>query len=168
MNNDPQKPDESIFKEVIKPGYVQLAQERAQQHKNRWTILVMLLFLAAVPSFWYLQFRGMWFVHTIFYPEHTGRISEFWNRNIAIQSFISSFMLTIPLCVGSIPLAGITANLIVWCIPPARRTMDRKTKGNLCLCFSSSNKLFFKAALFVIPICLLVSLIGAATLKTLR
>ena len=110
----------------------------------------------------------MWEVHTAIYPSHVGRLSEFWGKNISLGSFVSSFLLLVPLFFASLPIGMILANLIAWLIPAACRTFDREAEGVTGASFTEAVSGLWKAALILVPICLVLSIIGAATLSDLH
>jgi len=45
----------------------------------------------------------MWAVHVFLYPAHNGHLGEFWGRGIGFLSFVSSFLLLMPLVLAAIP-----------------------------------------------------------------
>ncbi len=110
----------------------------------------------------------MWFVHTVFYPEHAGHLGEFWGKGIGFFCFLSSFLLLIPLLFAAIPLSLSIANCIVWCVPPARRAFEREGKADEWMSFSVAMYRLWRLSLWIVPICLMLSFIGAATLAHLR
>jgi hypothetical protein len=110
----------------------------------------------------------MWKVHTILYPAHVGHLGEFWGNGLSTGAFISSFLLVIPLLFAAIPLCLMVANCVGWCILPARRAFDREAQAAPWLSFRVAMSQLWLISLYVVPICLLLSLVGAATLKSLR
>jgi hypothetical protein len=110
----------------------------------------------------------MWRIHTLFFPAHAGRLSEFWQKGISFSSFVSSFILLMPLLVASVPLGMILANGVAWCIRPARRAFDHEAQGVKWASFPEAMGLLWRLSLIVVPICLVLSFVGAATLKNLR
>ncbi|HSR10722.1 MAG TPA: hypothetical protein VLS90_04710, partial [Thermodesulfobacteriota bacterium] len=87
---------------------------------------------------------------------------------IGFQPFISSFLLLIPIILASIPLGLVVANCIAWCIPPARRVFDREAEGIEWAAFGDAMGGLAKMSLILVPICLLLSFVGAATLRSLK
>src|SRR3954471_19508208 len=87
----------SLAKEVFSAGYFTRARQRAQRRKSAWNLVLIPLVAAAVGGTTYVLFQVMWHIHTAIYPAHIGRLGEFWGRNIAFGSFVSSFLLLIPL-----------------------------------------------------------------------
>ena len=162
------KSKDNIFKEVFSEGYFSRARVRAKRRKSPWNLILIPLVICGIAGVWYGLFKLMWWIHTTIYPEHTGRFNEFWQEGISLPSFVSSFLLMIPLFIASIPLGMLLANSIAWCIRPARRAFEREAKGHKHTTFKESMSGLFKFSLFIVPICLALSLIGALTLKNLK
>lgn len=115
-----------------------------------------------------MLFQIMWRVHTAIYPAHTGRLHELWGSGISVGSFVSSVLLVVPLFFAALPIGMILANLAAWLIPPARRAFTREAEGVEGASFRQATCELGKLALILVPICLLLSGIGAATLGSLR
>ena len=148
--------------------YIQEAQTRARRRKSPWNlILIPLLFIGAVPVY-IIQFKILWLVHIFRYPSHSGHVSEFWQRGISFGAFISSFLMGIPILVSSVALGMIIANLLAWCIIPVRRVFDKEAQGVKGTSFRESMMALGKIAAYLVPICFILGLIGAFTLKSLR
>jgi len=166
--NDRLFPKDTIFKEIFSKGYFKRARIRAQRRKSLWNIVLVLFALLGIGVSCYGLFQLSWRVHTFIYPEHMGRFNEFWQEGISGRAFISSFLLIIPLFFAAIPLGLMFANCIAWCIPLARKTFEKEAKGHKFTSFKESMSGLFKFSLIIVPICLILSLIGAATLKNLK
>jgi hypothetical protein len=160
--------DENPFKEVTKAGYFEHARQRAQRRKSLWNIILLPLGFGGAVLCAYALFRCMWQVHITLYPDHIGRLREFWGKNISTPSFISSFLLFIPLLFAGFVLGLMLANCIAWGIAPARRAFDREAQGAKGTSFLASQRGLWVIAKIVVPVCLLLSFIGAATLRSLR
>lgn len=157
-----------IADEVLTEGYWSRARERAQRRRSPWNLLLIPLVLGGVALTFYLLFQLMWQVHIALHPEHAGRLAEFWRKYISFRSFVSSLLLAVPLGIVALPLGMILGNLIAWSIPPARRAFEREAKGVSGASLHQSVVELGKLALFLLPFCLILSLIGAATLDSLR
>ena len=88
------------------------ARQRAKRRKSPWNLILIPLVIGGIGSVWYGLFQLMWKIHINIYPEHIGRFNEFWQKGISGRSFISSFLLMMPLFFASIPLGMILTNLI--------------------------------------------------------
>jgi hypothetical protein len=158
----------NIAEEVLTPGYFNRAMERAQRRKSPWNLMLLVVGLCAMVFFAFAMFRIMWRIHTAFYPEHAGKFKEFWNEGISFRSFLSSFLLLIPPLIAAVPLGLMLANAVCWCIPPARRAFEREAEGVKWASFGQAMRTLSLLALIIVPACILLSFIGAATLSSLR
>jgi hypothetical protein len=158
----------SFWGELLTPGYLGRARQRAQRRRSPWNIILIPLVLCSWGSITYGLFRVMWHAHTLLYPAHAGRLREFWGRNISGPSFVSSFMLFMPLLFAAIPLGMMVADCIAWCIPPARHAFEREAQGVEWVSFPEAMRSLWRISLVAVPVCVFLSLVGAATLKNLR
>jgi len=157
-----------LVKEVFSDGYFKRARQRAQRRKSPWNFVLIPLVIGGVSATLYVLFQLMWHVHIAIYPAHAGRLGEFWGKGIGFTSFLSSFLLAMPLFFAALPIGMILANLVAWLISPARRVFAREAEGVEGASFGQAMFELGKVALVVVPICLLLSAIGAATLRDLR
>jgi len=102
------------------------------------------------------------------YPAHDGHLGEFWGRGIGFSAFVSSFLLVLPLVFAAIPMSMLMANSVTWCIPAARRAFQREGEAEPEYSFPVAMRQLWRVARALIPICLLLSLLGAATLTNLK
>ncbi len=167
MENEPPNL-QNIDKELRTQGYVERAQQRAQRRKSPWNLLLIPFGIGGVAGSAYLLFQIMWRIHIAFYPDHAGRFGEFWGEGVSFPSFISSFLLLIPLLFAGLLIGLMFANCVAWCIAPARRAFDREAEGVKWASFRESMHGLWAIGRIVVPVCLLLSFIGAATLKSLR
>ena len=167
MNNEPPNL-RNIAKEISSEGYFERARQRAKRRKSPWNLVLLPLGLCSMAFICYALFQVMWHVHTLFYPEHSGRLREFWVRGISGRAFVSSFMLLMPLLIAAIPLGMIFANAVAWCIPPARRAFAQEANGVKWASFPEAMGGLTKIAFVIVPICIALSFIGAFTLVNLK
>lgn len=160
--------NDSLFKEVFKKGYFTRARIRARRRKSPWNLILIPLSMFGIGMVSYYLFRFMWWIHILVYPEHKGHFSEFWQSGISLPSFISSFLLMMPVLFAAFPLGFMIANCLAWCIPPARKTSDQEAKGYKFASFEESMRGLYKISLIWVPVCLILSLIGALTLRNLK
>lgn len=144
-------------------------KERAKRRKSLWHLpkIIISFFLLVVA--WFVLFKGMWEIHVFVYPEHYGRLNEFWGKGLDIKAFISSFLMVVPLFLPAMGIAFIVTNAIFWLIPPARVVFEKEAAGDRNLTFigatSGMAKVFVK---YLIPIGLGLSLLGTLTLSNLH
>jgi len=148
--------------------YILEARERAKRRKSPWNLILIPLIVVGGVFVYLIQFKILWFIHIIIYPNHSGRLSEFWREGLSFSAFISSFLLAMPIFFSSLVLGMIIANLLAWCIIPARRIFDKEAQDVKGTSFSEAMKGLDKIAIYIVPICFILGLIGAATLKSLR
>lgn len=148
--------------------YIQEAQARAKRRKSPWNLILIPLVIAGGVFVYIVQFKMLWFINISLYPNHSGRLSEFWREGLSSGAFISSFLLAMPILLSSLVLGMIIANLSAWCIIPARRAFDKEAQGVKGTSFKEAMRGLDKIAIYLVPICFILGLIGAATLKSLR
>ncbi|MDP2939420.1 MAG: hypothetical protein Q8O13_05015 [Candidatus Omnitrophota bacterium] len=151
---------------VIK--YIQEARERAKRRKSPWNLILIPLTIVGFGFSSFIQFKILWSIHVIIYPNHSGRLSEFWREGLSFSAFISSFLLAMPIFFSSLALGMMIANLLAWCILPARKIFDKEAQGIRGASFNEAMKGLGKIAIYLVPICFILGLIGAVTLKSLR
>src|SRR5262249_8644481 len=93
----------ALAKEGFSEGYVKRARVRAQRRKSAWNLVLIPLVVGGVGGTMYVLFRTMWYIHTVIYPAHVGRLAEFWGKNMSFASFVSSFLLLMPLFFAALP-----------------------------------------------------------------
>jgi hypothetical protein len=156
----------SIKDEVFSRGYFKRAHQRAGRRQSIWNLVLILGVFGSCFLFWRGLMSGMWYVHTLFYPNQAGRFSEFWEGHTH-ASFFPGFLLVIPLFFPPIPLGMLFTNFIMWCIPPARRAFDREAKGVKWASFIEAQSGLGWIALIIVPVCIVLSFVGALTLTHL-
>jgi hypothetical protein len=110
----------------------------------------------------------MWRLHVHFFPEHRPYERQFWGSGISPGAFASSFLMLMPLALPATVLGFLAANCLVWLIPPARRSMQGEAAGDKEMTFSGSNSGLIKWGTIPSIICVILSIIGAVTLRSLR
>jgi len=147
-----------------RPGW----RERAAKRKSLWNFIGLVLGLAMAAVCWYYLFRGAWHLHVQFYPAHAGHFREFWGNGISGTAFVSSFLMMMPLFVPALIGGALVSNVVLWCLPPARRAMEREAAGDREMTFAGANAGLLRWGGLVSAICLLLSFIGLSTLTSLR
>ncbi len=160
--------DNSIVTELTSPGYLDRARQRARRRRSRWNLILIPLGLFGILVCFVGQFSLLWKLHTYAFPNHVGRLSEFWGKNISTSAFISSLLMAVSPFFSAIPLGMLLANCIAWCIPPARRVFAQEAEGVRHASFRQAMADLGKLALFTVPICFALGIIGALTLRSLK
>jgi len=68
--------------------------------------------------------------------------------------------MVLPLFFPSIAIGLMFANVVVWCIRPAQKALDREAEGHNGADFSSSMKGLAKVVAITLPLALLLSFVG--------
>jgi hypothetical protein len=156
------KEDRSIIQEVATEGYISRAQERARRRKSPWNLVLLLFVVIGVFGVSIALFTVLWHLNVWVYPQHTGKLREIMRSS---NHTASQLLMTLPSFFASIPLGMLFANCIAWCIPPARETFEREAKGIALTSFRKSMSGLGKVAMYVVPVCLALGVVGALTLR---
>jgi hypothetical protein len=142
------------------------AKFRAQRRRSAWNLILIPLSLAGWLGTWYGLFRVVWAFHVLFYPQHVFR--DFWPDGISFPSFVPSFLMIFALAPGALCFGLVVANCIAWLLFPARRTFDAESVGHPGTSFRESTGALLRLALWTIPTGLIIALLAASLLKSLR
>lgn len=130
--------------------YFQRARQRAQRRKSPWNLILIPLAIGGIGTAWFLLARGLLNLQHIFIPD-----SAILSGYIRVGSILMFVFPVFP----SIGIGMIMANLIAWCIPPARKVFEKEAKGIKSTSFTKANRhlIIFSLILFaaVAPMCLL-------------
>ena len=127
-------------------------RERAARRKSPWNLLLLAFAVVAIAGFWIgtaLLFR------------------EYRQSLVPPEAFLTSgtrfgnILMYVPPLFPSIGIGMITANLLIWCIPPARRALDHEDQGFPGTNFRSSNAGLFKGLVVLAIVTLPMALLGA-------
>jgi len=146
--------------------YFRAARQRAQRRKSAWNLLLFPLGFGAWIGIWYAFFRLVWAFHTTIYPDH--QLADFWQRGISFASFVPSFLMVFAPMLSAMAAGFAFANVLVWLIPPARRTLDAEARGYPGTSFNESMRSLGKIFLWTFPIGFVVALAAALCLTSLR
>ena len=73
-----------------------------------------------------------------------------------------------PLGVPALTAGLLSANCLLWFLPPARRTMEAEAADDHEMTFAGSNAGLIKWGGRASTVCLILSIVGLATLKSLK
>ena len=158
---------EPVFPKLDK-HYLGEARVRAEFRKSQFDLLLIPFALGAFSLFAFVQFRILWFVHVRIYPDHSVQLDDFVMNEIGGSSSWPSLLMVLPIGISSLILGMILANFILWCIPAIRRILENKAEGIPFASFRESMTGLTYIALILTPICLLLGLIGAWALKSIK
>lgn len=148
----------------LRPGW----RKRQAKRKSLWNLTCVLTGFVITLFAWYYLFQGAWLLHVNFFPAHASLKKEFWGAGISGRAFVSSFLMLMPLGVPAMIAEFLSANLIFWVIPPARRVIEREAAGDHQMTFAGSNAGLIKWGGLASAICVLLSIVGVATLSSLK
>jgi hypothetical protein len=121
MSTQKKSTGREIAEELLTPGYLDRARQRATRRKSRWNLLLLPAVVLSIGSVaftivWlsdlYLGFRGC---PPLFSPD-----TPEWRKTIVVCSAL--FV--------SLPLGMLLGNLLVWLIPPARRALNQEAEAH--------------------------------------
>ena len=142
------------------------ARHRAQRRRSAWNLILIPLGLAGWLGAWYGLFRLVWAFHVTLYPQHS--LHDFWGKGVSFSSFVPSFLMVFALMPGAICLGLILANCVAWLIAPARRTFDAEAAGYHGASFREATSTLFKLAAWTLSAGLIIALLSAWALASLR
>ena len=150
--------------DASRPGW----RARRARRKSLWNLVGMLIAFPIMGLAWYGLWLAAWQFHVLLYPAHAAHIRQFWRAGISGGAFVSSFLMLMPLCIPAIAIGLLLSNCLMWLIPWARSAMNVEAAGDEEMTFRGANRGLIKVAGIASGIALLLVLIGAATLSSLR
>lgn len=158
----------NIVEEISSGNYLGKVFARAQRRKSLWNTFLFFVWFIVTGWLTFLFFSFMWRIHMLFFPEHAGKMNEFWQEGLSLRAFLSSFLMAAPLFFAAFPLSAILSNLIMYGIPWARKAFEEEAVNFPETKFINTMRSLVAISIIFVPICFIVSLIGALTLKSLR
>jgi hypothetical protein len=149
-------------------SYYAAARLRANRRKSPWNAPLIAISFGAFLVIWYALFKFVWLFHVSFYPDH--RIREFLDSTgrISLRSFVCGGLMMFGPMPGAIAAGFMLGNTVFWFVGPVRRIFDAEARDIPGTSFRESMRGLFKVGLWALPIGLIVSLVGAYFLKSLR
>ena len=142
------------------------ARVRARRRKSAWNLILIPPALFGCLGSWYVFFRIVWAFHQRLYPQHAFR--DFWQEGVRLASFVPSFLMLFAPLPGSICIGLIFANCVAWLFPPAQQTLNAEAEGFEGTGFRESNELLLRFAKWTVPGGLIIALVAASLLRSLR
>jgi hypothetical protein len=142
------------------------ARLRARRRKSAWNLILIPPALFGWLGSWYGFFRIVWAFHQTLYPQHALR--DFWQEGVGFASFVPGFLMLFAPFPAAICIGLIFANCVAWLIPSARRTLDAEAEGHKGTGFRESTEALLRLAKWAIPGGLIIALVGASLLRSLR
>ncbi|UCG81529.1 MAG: hypothetical protein JSV60_04435 [Desulfobacterales bacterium] len=100
--------------------YFEKAQRRAKRRKSPWNLILIPLVILGVVMTAFLLAIGILVIQHALIPADT--ILSSYTR-------VGSILMFVPILFPSLAIGMVIANLIAWCIPPARRAFEKEAKG---------------------------------------
>ena len=154
---------ESIL-DKARPGW----RRRMAKKRSPWNFFCGLLGIAVGTVTYYQLVQGAWLLHLHFYPEHHVFGDSFLGSGQDRPVTFTSALMIVPLFIPAYVFGFIAGNCIAWCIPLARRVMDKEAAGDRTMSFGGSNAELLKYGGLASVVCLLISLIGILAMKTIK
>jgi ABC-type sugar transport system permease subunit len=142
------------------------AQQRAKRRKSPWNLILLPFGLVTVGAAWYGLFRIVWAFHVRFYPQH--ELRDFWGSGISFSSFVPSFLMVFAIAPGALCAGLAAANSVARLVRPARRTFDAESVGYPETGFRKSTRLLLLCAVCAVSLGLVIALVAAYLLRSLR
>lgn len=147
-------------------AYYAGARKRAGRRKSVWNAVLIPFSMAAWVVVWYLLFRLVWLFHIAFYPDH--HLEDFWQEGSGFRSAFLSFLMVFSLMFGAGALGFMLTNVIFRLIPPARKAFDSEARGHTGTGFRPAMRTLCKFCIWTLFPGLLIALVAAYFLKSLR
>lgn len=132
------------------------ARNRAQRRKTAWNLLLPLFAIPLWMAFTWLLVASAWAAHLAFHPDLVGAARQFptlLTTGTALMLFPSLLAAVCPALVAS--------NFLVYLIPPARRAMDKETRGFRDVDYVSSQRALIKVGAYILGTAVIPGLMGA-------
>jgi hypothetical protein len=145
----------------LRPGW----RERGEiRRRNPWNAVAMLLSWGFGAGICYCALKLVWKLHLYFHPAHAGHWRDIPKTH---QHLLPALAMTLPIGLASLVLGMIAANLVLWCVPPARRSFEREARVDPELGFVRAMAGLLWFGLFICIFAALAALYGAWSLTDL-
>jgi len=131
--------------------YFQEARARARRRKSPWNLLLIPFTTAGVGCSWYLMAKIM---ASLYQTRHPGYTFGHTRTNLGGD------LIYVPLLLAAFPMGMMIGNILIWCIPPARRVLDQEAKGVWHASFKQSMRDLALFEVVILPIAIALSLLG--------
>lgn len=138
-------------------NYFNRAIKRAQRRKSIWNLLLFILdwFFWLSTTFFFVK----WLIEIFVGPDIP------FSRVARSENDLPMIFLVIPVFLFTKPLSSMMANLVMVCIPSARKAFDREASQYKGTSFSESMRGLFWVAVVIGCITVPIALIAAYNLK---
>jgi hypothetical protein len=115
------------------------ARSRARRRKSGWNFLLIPGVVFGTTVFWCLAIEGAALV-----------LGVSWRTMLAGKG-APPFLIALPPVFAALIAGLITANCVVWLVPPARRALEREAAPHPGLGFGPSTRALCRVLLFLLP-----------------
>ena len=144
----------ATLRELKEGTWIGNAQTRASRRKSPWNLLLIL----ALPVWLLLVLVGL---NTSRFVAVSFTHGQPLAANLIWPASIAPALVYIPLLMGSIPLAMVLVNyLVYYCVPPARRAMEAEDRAFPGIEYATQQPLMLRITLFVFPTAFALAVIG--------
>jgi hypothetical protein len=161
MRKSIRQPGEPLLSEPFSEGYIERAPARAARRKSPWNLLLISVGFVSMAIICWMSFRLVWYTRNLLLHQHTVSLAEWFRKG---PHSIISLLFLLPPLFASVAPGLFLFNLVVWCIAPARRAVDREEVGVWHASFANAQKDLFTLTLYTSVPALLLSLFGALLL----
>jgi hypothetical protein len=134
--------------------YIAEMRARATRRKSKWNLLLIPFAIAGLALSWYGLVEPLQRFRSRFFPIDAFLMNGTRLGNIVL--YVAPFFPSI--CIGIL-----IANLAVWIIPPARRTLNEEARGDASAAFKSSNLAVAKLLVLTSILTLPIAAVGATS-----
>jgi hypothetical protein len=138
-------------------GYLETARRRAQRRKSPWNLLL--------PAFFFVTWLPGWYFSVVLAGALLRGIRPELQDALLPDRNGWSILVAIGLLFAWLVPALVATNFLVWCIPLARRVLDREAHGFPGTDFFSSNRGLLRIGTVLVPLGLIVAAGGFAGLS---
>jgi hypothetical protein len=145
------RPKDTLIKETFSAGFFERARTRARRRKSLWNLLLIPLVIGFVALVGWTLATVLLSIQRKLMPE-----------DIIFSSFtnIAGLLMFVPIIFPSFAVGMMIANLIIWCIPPARAALDKEAEGVKHASFREAMRDLSKISLILLLTMIPISLIG--------
>ena len=133
-------------------SYYEDARSRARRRRSPWNLLLLLVTVLATGAAWWLLFRAVALVQRAVAPAKVFGVN---------MSHPGEILMVVPPFFPAVAIGMLLANAILWCISPARRALERESKGFPGTDFAAAMKQVGLAGLVLLAIAIPLSILGA-------
>ena len=149
-------------------GSFNQALVRARRRKTPWNLALIPLVFGGWLVLWWAFLRLAWRAHELLYPEHAGRLRDFWPAGVSAAPFVSSLLIVFGPMVPALVIGMLIANALLWLVRPARQALEAEARPHPGTDFRTAQRTLLRIAVWSLLLGSAVTFMGVATLQRLR